>query len=172
MSAAEIAAPTTAQEATRLLKRHAGVQQKIAAIEAGRTRAIADANAAADKKLLPLVAQIGAMTAAIEPWWRANAAALTKGERKSIELGGCEVGTAFAAPSLAFDGDQKDFGVKALQATKWGKEFVRTVVSTDKVAVRKALSGKRAEELKAIGFKLAQAESFFVKAVELPTVKA
>lgn len=167
-----IAAPQTVADATRMLKKHAGVQGKVAAIEAERTRAIAAANAAADKKLLPLVGQIREMNAVLEPWWAANAAELTKGERKSIELGGCEIGTALGAPSLVFAGDQRDFGANALKGLRWAKALVRTVVSTDMVAVRKALDGERAEDLKKIGFSKKQPESFFVRAIVMPSVKA
>ena len=156
-----IAAPQTVADATRMLKKHAGVQGKVAAIEAERTRAIAAANAAADKKLLPLVGQIREMNAVLEPWWAANAAELTKGERKSIELGGCMIGSRSGRDKLDIAGDE-DAIVKTLGKRAWAKPLLKVTTKLDKVAILKSVGGVYTKQLAALGLTRKDGKETFV----------
>jgi phage host-nuclease inhibitor protein Gam len=169
-----VAAPQSTKDAAGLLRTYGKALGQVASLEATRKQLKAAIDASTDKKLVPLLAKLGPIAAVLEPWWKANAAELTKGARKSIELGGCMIGTKLSAAALAFAGDDKDFGLAKLQAApKWAAPLIKVTYDVDKPAVRAALKGKRADELKAMGFaEAAQVETFFIKALETPSVKA
>ncbi|MCP3729274.1 host-nuclease inhibitor Gam family protein [Sphingomonas sp. MG17] len=166
-----IAAPQSTKDAARLLQRYGKTLGQIASLEATRTSLKAAIDASTDKKLVPLVAKLAPIAEVLEPWWRANAAELTKGERKSIELGGCMIGTKLGSASLAYAHQDKDFGLAKLQAAKWAEPLISVTYAVDKTAVRKALKGDRGAALKLMGYAEAQPESFFIRAIETPAVK-
>lgn len=153
------------------LKRVARIDGAIASLEGTRKALIAKINAASDPKLVKLINEREQLCATLEPWWAANAAALTNGERKSIELGGCMIGTALGTPSLVYGPGDRDFGLSKLKAAKWAKKLVRVTFAVDKVEVRKELDGARADDLKDMGYEVRQTETFFVRALEVPAVK-
>lgn len=157
--------PASIEAATILAERYAARAGELNLVEETRAKAIASANAAADRFAVPLAAELQAIQAALEPWWKTAGGELG-GSRKSIELGGCMVGTTSGRPSLRLRGDEKKALTK-LKALRWAKPLIRIAESIDKVAVRKALSGKRAAELKAMGFSIKPgAETFYVARVE------
>lgn len=167
-----ISAPTTVQEATRLLQRYGKALGQVASLEATRKQLKAAIDVSTDKKLVPLIAKLGPIAEVLEPWWKANAAELTKGGRKSIELGGCMIGTKLSAASLAYAPGDKDFGLTKLQAATWAKPLIKVTYDVDKTQVRAALKGKHGPALKAMGYAEAeQAETFFIRAIETPAVK-
>lgn len=167
-----IAAPQSTKDATRLLQRFARAEQALATMEATRRGLVAKINAATDKKTIPLVKLLGEISEALQPWWRENAAELTKGERKSVELGGCVIGTSLLSPSLAYAQKDADFGLAKLQAAKWAKPYVRVTYAVDKAKVRTGLKGKHGEALKSLGYSEVQPETFFIRALDIPSVKA
>lgn len=158
--------PKTIEQATALLESFSVLSAKIASIDARRNRAIAAANRIADKMTLPLLEQRQAITAATEPWWALNGPTLTKGKRKSIELGGCVIGSVSSRDTLGFVNGDNDAALAALRPHKWAKPFVRVTYSVDRVATFQALGGAHGKKLAALGFEsVAGGETFFLKPV-------
>lgn len=160
------ARPRTTSAATELLERYAELAGQSAAIETIRGGQLAEINAASDKELLPILDEMAGIEATIAPWWAKNAEKLTEGKRKSIELGGCMIGSRAGSATLGYDGAEKS-SVAALQGARWAKPLIRVTASIDKAATLKALTGPNKVKLAALGFKkVDEDESFFVKRVE------
>lgn len=157
----KISAPRTTEGAVALLERLASLHGQAALAEAARNQAIADTNAVTDTIIAPIAAEIALIEPAIEVWWRKQGTKLLPAGRKSMELGGCMIGTRLGSKSYAFTGDDKK-AVAELKAVRWGKPLIRVTYSPDKPAIRKALSGPRADALGKMGFSEIQPESFFV----------
>lgn len=149
-------------DATVLLERFAQLDVEAQLVEASRADGIAAANAAADQVLLPIVAEQNEIRAQLEPWWKRNGAEL-RGKRKSIELGGCVIGTKAGTASLKFAlGDDK-LAVSTLQAAgAWAKKLIRLTPGLDKAAIGEALKGKRGDDLRTLGFSVPEAVETFV----------
>lgn len=143
--------PRTVDQATLLLERFAALSAELASVEANRNQAIAATNAVADTLATPIIAARDAIAAKLEPWWVKAAGGLTDGKRKSIELGGCMIGTRAVRATLTLAGDETA-AIEALKAVRWGKPFLRTKVTIDRVAVLKALDGKDGGKLVELGF--------------------
>lgn len=160
-------APQTLEQAAALLARYAAADAAIAAIEADRAERLALANAAADEALVPLVAELKDLAKQLKPWWEGNVEELTAGKRKSIELGGCQVGYRVTPPKVCFAGGTDAAAVAVLIDTDFAERLVRskTTTSLDKPAILKALEGEDAEALRALGFAAQQREEFFVDRV-------
>lgn len=157
--------PKTVKAATSLLERFAELDEQIAAIEAERRTALAEANAEADRLLAPLLPQRDDLRAVLAEWWKASGHELAEGKRKSIALGGCEIGSRSGIATLGFSGDEKAT-VTALAKMRWARELVRVVVSVDRAAVLKSIDGAHAKELAELGFsKITGAETVFIKRV-------
>jgi phage host-nuclease inhibitor protein Gam len=163
-----VKAPKNAAQATALLERYAALVDDVATIEARRNRMIARANAAADAKMAPLAAEAQAVALKVEPWWRANAAELG-GKRKSIELGGCMIGTRSSRPQLQHSHETDEKAVEALRGTRYAKQGVRVSYSLYKTGVQLLLGvgGRTAAALGELGFSIkAGTDEFFVKRAE------
>lgn len=151
MSDTAIRSPRSQTEAVRLCEQWAALDGEIAAIEEARDAAIAAANAEVDKDLLPLVARRTAIAAKLEPWWKANAKALTQGKRKSAELGGAVLGTRTGSGKVTVAGSIGAVIDKLRANRTLGRLFVRPKFELDKPEVRKGLDGKHGPALKALG---------------------
>lgn len=147
--------------ATRLLERFAALEGELALIEAVRCEALARANAEADKAAAPMLEERARLAEALADWWGRAGPALTGGTRKSIELGGCLIGTRADKPALALAGAAKD-AIAALAATSWGKALVKVSTTLDRRAIAKALDGPRKAELEGLGFAIAHGSECFV----------
>jgi Bacteriophage Mu Gam like protein len=156
-----VKAPKTLPAATKLLERFAAIGGELALIEAGRAEALARANAEADRAATPLLTERGDLAAALEEWWAAAGDALTGGERKSIELGGCMIGTRADKPALALKGAAKD-AISALLKLSWGKALVKISTSLDRRAIARMLDGPRKAELEELGFSIRHGDVGFV----------
>lgn len=158
--------PRSVAAATELCERFAVLDGQIAAIEERRQADIAAVNADADRAATDLIAQRDAIAEKLAPWWAGAAAQLTGGKRKSIELGGCLVGTADARATLAVAGMEDAIALK-LAKLRWGQAFVTVKVSLAKAPLLKATDGKRAGELAELGLtRKPGATAFFVKRAE------
>lgn len=153
--------PKTLPAATGLLERFAAIEGDLALIEAARSEALARANAAADREATPLLAERDALAEALREWWHDAAPALTGGERKSIELGGCVIGTRADKPALAVTGPVPD-KISALLKLGWGKHLVKISTTLDRRAIAKVLDGPHAAELAELGFSLKHGAEGFV----------
>jgi hypothetical protein len=163
MSAADT---LTTEAATELLERYAVLAGKAGALGARRDVLIVRANAAADKLIAPIAAEMAGIRAQIEPWWQAEGAKLLTGKRKSIELGGCMIGTKQGKASLQLKSGDFDKEAEKLRKLAWAKPFVRVTVAIDKAATRTGLAGPIGGKLKARGFfEKPGADEFFVDRV-------
>lgn len=164
-AALPIRKPRSLKEATALLERYAMLDGQIAAIEAERQDAIAAVNARADTAGNALIARRDAIAAKVEPWWAENRAELIKGKRKSIELGGCMIGSRAGRAKLGIAGEEGDL-VAALKERRWAKTLLKVSTSLDKVALLKAVNGPRGPALKELGVSRAEGvETFYVERV-------
>lgn len=158
-----IRAPRSLAEAQRLCEQWAELDGEIAAIEESRDVAIARANSEVDKDLTPLIKRREAIEAKLEPWWKANAAELTKGKSKSAELGGAVMGTRMGRGKVTVAG-AIDVLVDKLRKTAWGKKFVRTKHELDRTETAKGLLGKHGSALRQLGVGYDPgAETFFIE---------
>lgn len=158
--------PKTDKAATELLERYAVLEGQIAHIEGVRNTLISKANANADASAEALIAEQERIHLALAPWWAEAGVGLTKGKRKSIELGGCEIGTRRVPERLAIAGDENDL-VATLQKRKWAGELLITTVKVDKRALLKALDGTYKRQLGELGCsRVPAAEMFYVRRTE------
>lgn len=158
---APIRTPRTVAAATALAERFAALEATIGGIEAQRNTAIAEANGEADKLAEPMLTEREAIREKLAAWWPGAAQALTLGKRKSIELGGCMIGSRSRRASLAIAGDEKVI-IATLQKRKWAEPLLRTTVSIDKAAVFKSIDGVYKKQLAEMGFSKHEPGDLFV----------
>jgi hypothetical protein len=151
-----------AEQLAPLLERFAHLGLELDLADASRNDAIAAANTAADQIALPIIKEMDEIRAAVEPWWKRNGATLLTGKRKTVELGGCMVGSKAGRSSLQFAGGDDTKATAALQAHRWAKPYVRVSYSPDKTAIATALTGKHAEQFRALGFSKPAGDVTFV----------
>lgn len=144
--------PRTVEQATVLLERVAMIDREAADVETSRNAAIANTNAVADTMLAPLIEERAAIAGVVETWWMTNGKTLLTGKRKTIELGGCKLGTKATPIALTFTADDWDAAVTKLRAERWAKPYVRVTYAVEKKAVKDALDGKHADQLRGLGF--------------------
>lgn len=153
--------PKSLPAATRLLERFAAIEGEIALIEVARAEQLARANAEADRASAPFLAERAELTCLLEQWWTGSAEVLTAGERKSIELGGCMIGTRADKPALDLAGTPKD-AIAALLKTSWGKVLVKISTTLDRRAIARMLDGPKKVELEELGFSIRHGDVGFV----------
>lgn len=158
--------PRSIKAATALLERFAELDGQIEQIETERQDAIAAINARADTAANDLIAERDKIAEKLEPWWGESAAELTEGKRKSIELGGCMIGSRTGRAKLTVEGAEKDV-VAALGGLRWAKLFLRVKTSLDRTALLKAVDGKHRVALAELGIARGEGqETFFVERAE------
>lgn len=176
------AAAQSTEEAVALLTRFAELDR---ALEYGNALAedgIAKIRAIRDARHAPVKAEMKDIFNRLKPWWAVSHEALTDGRRKSVELGGCQIGHRTTTPRL-------DTG-KALTEAELIEELeflgfeawsIRVKKELDKPALIAAL--RRAEEvrpdggptleaadaiaLRGLGLSVQQREEFFI--ARIPT---
>ena len=145
--------PRTIDAATKLAERFAEIEGAIGVVEAVRNDEIAKANARADEENAPLIEERDLIATKVSTWWGKGGreqALGAKPKSKSIELGGCIADV-----------------IEQLAKRRWASELLRKTVSLDKPAVLKAMTGKRATELKELGFAIVPGlDQFFIKRAE------
>ena len=158
--------PRSTNAAMTMLERYAELDGKLTDYEAARTEAIALVNAEIDKQIEPLLKEIGEITLKLEPWWTTAAAELTKGKRKSAELGGCIVGTVAGRDSLDVNGDERAI-VEALKKRVWAKTLLRVTTNLDRTAIMASLDGTHKKQLATLGLSRKKGvETFYIKRTE------
>lgn len=155
--------PRTLEAATAMLERFAMLDGDRSAIEAERNEQIAKINAAADEQLVPIVEEMAAISDKVQPWWAKAAVELLPAKRKSMELGGCIIGSRTGKTVLAIAGAE-DALIAALAKLRWGKVFAPAKPKLDKTALLKATSGAKAEDLAKLGVTAKPGEESFVLA--------
>ncbi|MEE4153440.1 MAG: host-nuclease inhibitor Gam family protein [Erythrobacter sp.] len=158
--------PRSTGEAQRLCERYGELDGSISAMEEARDVAIAKANAMVDADLAPLLKEREAIEEKLAAWWDEAGDALTGPKRKSIELGGCVIGTRQGRPKLYISGDERDVR-DVLNGLRWAKPFLRVTTSLDKAALMRGLDGKHAKALVELGVTRAEGErTFYVQRTE------
>jgi hypothetical protein len=163
-----IRVPRSTPAAIVLLERFAALEGMIGAVEAARSAAIGQANVSADQEAEPLLAEREAVREKLAAWWPGAAGQLTTGARKTVELGGCMIGTRRVRVSLAVASDEL-LVVAVLLKRKWAVGLVRLKATLDRAAILKALDGARRGELRRLGFAKSEPdEQFILERVEQP----
>lgn len=166
MTAERIRTPRSTGAATRLLERFADVDGQIAAIDAERRVELSKVNARFDALAAPLLPLHQTLQEKLKAWWQDAGAALTQGKRKSIALGGCEIGSRMGSASLGIEGDEKAIAAR-LDKLRWAQELTRTTISIDRAAVMKSLDGAHAADLATMGFsRIDGVETVFIRRVQ------
>jgi phage host-nuclease inhibitor protein Gam len=170
----KVAIPRTNDQALELAKRFAAIGADVAMHEADRQERLAAIGADVDMKVAPLVEEAEAIRQALEPWWKKASPALLKGKRKSIEFGGCSIGTRSSAEKVEFAlGDDK-LALATLADQPFKSKVTETKRVLNKTAIAGLLRGKSAvgNALSALGFRIAGGEdAFFVKRIDSPDAK-
>lgn len=156
-------------QAQAMAERYAELDGVLATSQAMRRSAVAVAHAAADAIDRPIVEEMDALRDQLDTWYRRNADLLTGGKRRSAELGGCMLGLRAGRAKLAFAGGDDKAAVAALQQHRWAKPLVRVTYAIDRSAALKALNGKQADQLAALGFTAeAEGDTFTLARVDQP----
>src|SRR4051812_43625331 len=108
------AIPKSQAAATKLLEEYADLDGRVALVEEERAKAIASANQRADAAVAPMLERRAAIAAAVESWWPGAAPHIANG-KKSVELGGCIIGTKKSRAKLAHAFDTDDKAAEALR---------------------------------------------------------
>lgn len=165
----KVRTPRTQEQATNLLGHYAQVDTQLAEVEAVRKAELGRINAAADAEAGPLLGELEALSAALDPWWKSNGQALAPKGRKSLQLGGCMIGSRMSKAKLGHSFDDDDKAVEALRATRYGKHTTRVKYSLDRAATLKLLQvgGKTAAGIQELGFSIVDpSEQFYIDRVE------
>lgn len=178
--AAAVDAPQTKVEALALAEEYAKVEccivdsQKLLDFEVARAKSDHAA------RMANLEPRLQTAFAGLRAWWSANAAELTKGKRRSIDLGPIVLGERTGMPALKLPK-----GMKAKAAIEWLNAMkykygqlgglVRTKEELDKSELIKVVRAaadaeqpiRQAQvELLKAGFTVIQAEEFFIRTGE------
>lgn len=158
--------PRSTNAAMAMLERYAELEDAIAGGENIRNARIAEANKVIDESLAPMIQEREEIRAKLEPWWATAAADLTKGKRKSAELGGCIVGTVAGRESLDVDGDEDEI-VQALQKRSWAAPLLRVTTKLDRKAILASIDGVYKKQLATLGLARRKgSETFYIKRAE------
>lgn len=165
-------APQTTEAALALAERYAVLDADVQRHTADAQAAIAATKAAAHAVLLPIAAEMKAIEKQLKPWWAARHEELTGGRRRSIELGGCQLGYRLSTPKVCFAGGTDDDAAATLQAAELDM-LLRVSVAVDKPAILKAFAGDPdpgeghhlAARLAGLGFSVQQGDQFFIEPI-------
>lgn len=172
----KLPAAQSTEEAIALLARFAEVDALMAADNVAAEEAIAAIRAVRDAHQEPLKAELKALFNQLKPWWAVAGEQLTEGKRKSVELGGCQIGHRTSTPALKLEGLTEAEAVEHLEALGFEAWAIRTKKELDKPALIAALrklgatgpdgelsaDGVDAHVLDGLGLKVSQKEEFFI----------
>ncbi|MGQ2942676.1 MAG: host-nuclease inhibitor Gam family protein [Blastomonas fulva] len=176
--AAAVDAPQTMAEALALADRYVALEQAAARAQAFLDKQIADAKSTHAITMETIEPQLQTAFAGLRAWYAANAAELTKGKRRSIELGPIVLGERTGMPKLKLPkGMKADAALAWLKGLRWAgvTGFIRTKDELDKEAMIKVLRAPNdapgdilaARELfTEHQFGVVQAEEFFIRTGE------
>lgn len=150
------------EQATPLLERFAHLDNQRALAEVSRTEGIATVNGVADAIVLPIIEEQAQIRAQLEPWWQRMGSSLLTGKRKSIELGGCIIGSKAGSTAVTFALGNDELAAKTLDENRWSKQYVRIKLALEKAAIKAALGGKHGDKLRALGFSMSTPEETFI----------
>lgn len=169
MKAAAIAVPQTMEEAIDRLARFSRLEGELEELKLAADAGKAEIDAERDSRATPIVAELKQIVSEMKPFWEARRQEITGGKRKSVVLGGCEIGTRTGNPTLTFVKGREDDLLQELETLgfDWA---IRQKPEFDKPAIIKALSPNPespfevadAAALTGLGFGVRQTETFFI----------
>lgn len=140
--ATAVDAPQNLSEALPLLGEYARLEAIISQADAERERGIATLNDDYNALAAPLVNELAALTLRIKAWFEANRSQLTNDKRKSIAIGGCEIGHRTGNPTLKMPkGMDEALTITwlKLQDASWARALIRITETLDKAAMIRVL---------------------------------
>lgn len=172
----KLPAAQSTEEAIALLARYAEVDAILERSKSSLEEQIAALRAQRDRFDEAYKAQLKAIFNQLKPWWAVAHQELTEGKRKSIELGGCQIGHRTTTPALKLEGITEAEAIEDLELLGFEAWAIRTKKELDKpaliAALRKLAAGKAPEEMNAderdayvldgLGLKVSQKEEFFI----------
>ena len=158
--------PKSEAQLQRLCELYSELGGKIAAGEEKRDAAIARANVAADADLAPLIKERDLIEEKVRPYFMANREKLLPAKGKSVELGGCILGSRQGTDKVELTGEKKAV-LSAMLKLPWAKKLLQVNWSVNKAKVKQAIEANRKDELAELGVKLIEGEeTFFMKRTE------
>jgi phage host-nuclease inhibitor protein Gam len=167
-------APQTTDEAVTLLGEYAGLDARMAAINAQREAEIAAVNTAADQQIVAIEARMKEIFRQLSAWWAVAEPEMTGGKARSIELGGCQIGLRLTPPKLTHQYAKDAEAAVALRATAYGEQLTKISYTLDKPAILRTIDAQdeagpaeseadgQVPTLRALGFAPKQTDEFFV----------
>lgn len=152
------------EEAERLVGEITDLTIKRNSLTADMDAAVTAARARYEVTLANTEARIDSLTEQVRDWALANPDDF--GKKKSIEMTHGTIGFRTGMPKLkTLSGFTFARVLYQLSCVKWGKTFIRTKEEPDKEAILSAFASKNisASELREIGVRVDQEESFFVE---------
>ncbi|MFN7400332.1 MAG: host-nuclease inhibitor Gam family protein [Sandaracinobacter sp.] len=172
----KLPAAQSTEEAIALLARFAEVDAILERSKNSLEEQIAALRAQRDRFDEAYKVQLKAIFNQLKPWWAVAGQDLTEGKRKSIELGGCQIGHRTSTPALKLEGITEAQVLEDLETLGFEGWAIRTKKELDKPALIAALrklgaTGPQgvptadaidAEVLAGLGLKVSQKEEFFI----------
>jgi hypothetical protein len=128
--------PKSVAAATKVLEEYADLSARIVALDEDRQRSIAAANQRADVAAEPMLKRQEIILAALESWWPSAALAIANG-KKSVQLGGCMIGTRLSRKARARS--RTTTKLAALFKTRHFKHATKLKYSLDRTSTLKLL---------------------------------
>lgn len=176
--AAAVDAPQTMAEALALAGLYFEAERTAAMSQTVLEEQIAKAKSDHAARMEKIEPHLQVAFAGLRAWWSANAAELTKGKRRSIELGPVTLGERTGMPKLKLPKGMKvEAALAWLKGLRWGGKvrYIRVKEEIDKAAIIVALNAKQGaaptlqeaqQTFKSGGFSVVQAEEFFIRTGE------
>lgn len=176
--AAAVDAPQTKAEALALADLYVAAERTATWSQAVLDEQIAKAKSEHAARLEKIEPHLQTAFAGLRAWWSANAAELTKGKRRSIELGPVTLGERTGMPKLKLPkGMKAEAALAWLKGLRWGGRvrYIRVKEEIDKAAIIAAMNAKQGAaptlqeaqlQFKSGGFIVVQAEEFFIRTGE------
>lgn len=169
-----LSAPTTIEEATKLLADYSEILTEVEQLRADADNAIAQIEGARDAIIKPLEERCKDMFVQLRSWWAVAGDHITDGKRRSAEIAGCHIGIRTTTPALA---SPRGIPSETLIAnlTEWdlGDEYLTTTVKLNKPAIISTLRGAdgyaKTELVSTFGFSVTQKDEFFIDRIRRET---
>ena len=172
----KLPAAQSTEEAIELLARYAEVDAILERSKVSLEEQIATLRAQRDRFDEGYKLELKVLFNQLKPWWAVAGEQLTEGKRKSIELGGCQIGHRTSTPALKLEGLTEAEAIEHLETLGFEAWAIRTKKELDKPALIAALrklgatdpdgvpnaDAIDAEVLAGLGLKVSQKEEFFI----------
>ncbi|MEI6417476.1 MAG: host-nuclease inhibitor Gam family protein [Sphingomonadales bacterium] len=131
-------AVTSLDELTISLGRWATLSAEVETHIAAANKEIAEVKGRLAVTTAPLLVEMKAIQKKAKPWWEANSDTLTGGDKKSVELAGCQIGMRLSNPKLGFP-EPEEHAIALIEGQQW-PGLIRVKKELDKPAILYCLS--------------------------------